>query len=242
VPQLADVSVSTSTSATELYDGSTATYTSVVTNRGPNTATGVYLSVEAEGGSVVGAAAQSGHCATAAGVECALGTLADGASTTVVVTLTAGGGNLDVLLRSGADEPDPETVNNVSRSDSAVLPGHAGAPVLALRGSSFQPPLHARVSGKARVVTTTIHVDEPATLYVQVLDGAGHAVRMLPGTLVDYLPAQRPHTTISHAVDHAQWVPLGLRFAARAGRTYRVFVKAVAANGIAATQTIHFTT
>lgn len=245
VPQLADISVSTTSAGpTAVYDGSVVTYTSVVTNNGPDTATGVYLAVDAEGASVVGAAAQGGSCASAAGVECELGTLARGASTTVSVTLTAATGSrsLEALLRSGADQPDPEIANNLSRSDSAVLPGHAGAPVLSLRGGSFEPPLHARVSGKARLVSTSIHVDEPATLFVQVLDGAGHVVRLLAGTLVDYLPSHRAHTVIPHAVAGAQWVPLSLRFAAPASRTYRIVVRAVAGNGVAATQTIHVTT
>jgi hypothetical protein len=234
---LADISLTTlSPDAGPLYASSTVTFTSVVTNRGPDTATGVYLAADLDGASVVGAVTASGSCSTAGALACTLGELPDGASAVVTVTLAPAAGSRTVVdaARSGADQADPATPNNVSRSELAVLPGHAGAPVLAAA------PLGARASGGARLLTTSIHVDEPATIFVGLVDAAGKAVPMLPRTLVDYLPALRPHMVIPHAVDRARWVPLSLRFAGPAGRGYRLVVRAVAPNGATATTTVRF--
>jgi hypothetical protein len=126
--------------------------------------------------------------------------------------------------------------------ETAVLAGHAGEPGLATPGGAFQPPLFAQRSGDAWVVSTTVHVDEPAKLSVQVLDAKGRPVAMLPGTLVNYLPARRPHTLIPQQIERAQWVPLQLRIRSTTGRVYEIVTRAVGPNGATSSAIAHFRT
>jgi uncharacterized repeat protein (TIGR01451 family) len=242
---VADISVTTLAPAgTAFFADSTATYTSVVTNTGPDAATGVYLSVQPEGARILASSAAGGSCSSSTAVDCALGSLASGASAVVSVTLAPASGSADVvhIARAGAAEPDPQTTNNLTRVETPVLAGHAGAPELTTPGGAFQPPLFARHSGNAWEVSTTVHLDEPASLSVQVLDAKGRPVAMLPGSLVNYLPARRPHTLIPHQIDRAQWVPLQLRIGGATGRVYGILARAVGPDGSSSTTTIHFRT
>jgi len=83
---------------------------------------------------------------------------------------------------------------------------------------------------------------KPAKLSVQVLDTRERPVTMLPGTLVNYLPARRPHTLIPHQIDRARWIPLQLRFRGAAGRVYAIVARAVGPDGSSSSTTIHFRT
>jgi uncharacterized repeat protein (TIGR01451 family) len=242
---VADISVTTLAPAgSAFFADSTATYTSIVTNIGPDTATGVYLSVQPEGARVLASSAAGGSCSSSSAIDCALGSLASGASAVVTVTLAPAAGSDDLVhtARAGAAEPDPQAANNISRVETPVLAGHAGEPGLATPGGAFQPPLFAQRSGNAWMVSTTVHVDEPAELSVQVLDAKGRPVAMLPGTLVNYLPARRPHTLIAHQIDRAQWVPLQLRIRSATGQVYGIVTQAVGLNGASSSAIIHFRT
>jgi hypothetical protein len=242
---VADISVTTMPpAATVFFAESTPTYTSVVTNTGPDTATGVYLTVQPDGARVLGSFATGGSCTTAAVVDCSLGSLASGASAVVTVTLQPATGSGDVVhtAQAGAEEPDPQAGNNITRLETPVFAGHPGAPALATPGGAFQPPLFARASGNAWVVSTTVHIDEPAKLTVQVLDAKGQPVTMLPGTLVNYLPARRPHRLIPHQIDRALWVPLQLRIHGTSGRNYRIVARATGPDGSSSSTTIRFGT
>jgi hypothetical protein len=77
---------------------------------------------------------------------------------------------------------------------------------------------------------------------VQVLDAKGQPVTMLPGTLVNYLPARRPHLLIPHQIDRALWIPLQLRIRGTTGRLYRIVARAIGPDGSSATTTIRFGT
>jgi hypothetical protein len=200
--------------------------------------------VQPEGARVVASSATGGSCSGSSDLDCELGSLASGASAVVTVTLTPATGSADVVhtARAGAAEPDPQTANNIARVQTAVLAGHAGKPGLTTAGGAFQPPLFAQRSGSAWVVATTVHIDEPAKLSVQVLDAKGRPVAMLPGTLVNYLPARRPHTLIPHQIDRAQWVPLQLRIGGATGRVYGIVARAVGSDGSSSATTIHFRT
>jgi hypothetical protein len=216
----------------------------VVTNTGPDPATGVYLSVRPEGARVLASSVAGGSCAASAVVDCALGSLASGASAVVTVTLAPAAGSEDVVhaAMAGAVELDPQPANNLSRVATRVLAGHAGAPNLTTPGGAFQPPLFAQRSGNAWIVSTTVHLDEPATLSVQVLDAKGRPVTMLPGSLVNYMPARRPHTLIPNTINRPQWVPLQLRIRGAAGKDYGIVARAVGSDGSSAATTIHFRT
>jgi hypothetical protein len=188
---VADISVITlPPAATAFFADSTPTYTSVVTNTGPDPATGVHLTVQPEGARVLASFAAIGSCSGSSVVDCQLGNLASGASTVVTITLSPNLGSSDVVhtALAGSAEPDPQAGNNTTRLETPVLGGHPGAPGLATPGGAFQPPLFARRSGGAWVVATTVHIDEPAKFTVQVLDARGQPVTMLPGTLVNYCP------------------------------------------------------
>jgi hypothetical protein len=243
-PARADVSVRTlPPAAASIFADATVTYTSIVTNAGPDTATGVFLTAAPYGARVAAMQASQGSCSGADTVQCAVGSLSSGASAVVSLTYAPTAGSTAVLFdaRVGADQPDPDTGNNLGRVQTAVLPGHAGAPVLAAAGGgAFAPPLVARGSGAVRILTSSLHVDEPATVYVRVYDGAGKVITMLPGTLVDYRPAQRDHTVIPQAIDGARWVALRLRVGRTKTTSYRVVVRAVGPDGDAATTTLLF--
>jgi uncharacterized repeat protein (TIGR01451 family) len=62
------------------------TYTSIVTNAGPDTATGVFLDVAPVGARVVSSQPSAGSCSDADGLQCSLG--ADGEAATATVFLS----------------------------------------------------------------------------------------------------------------------------------------------------------
>jgi hypothetical protein len=242
---VADIAITTlAPVGSAFFADSIATYTDVVTNTGPDTATNVYLAVQPEGARVIAASAAGGSCSSGAEIDCAFGSLGSGASAVVTVTLAPAAGSTDIIStsRAGATEPDPQSSNNLTRVETPVLAGHAGAPGLTTPGGAFQPPLFARRSGSAWVVSSTVHVDEPVKLSVQVMNTKGKAVVMLPGTLVNYLPAGRPHTLIPHQIQRAQWVPLQLRFKSAPGKGYAIIAQAVGPDGALSSTTIHFRT
>lgn len=229
-PELADVSIASFPSASSVFADGNLTFTTTVANAGPSTATGISVSVEPGGSRLLASA--SGN----------VGTLAPGATATITLTLapTVASGAMTATFRVSSNEPDPQPTNNVAMVTTPVLAGHAGPPVLQGTGGAFAPPLFARRSGAAWVVLTRVHVDEASTILVRVVDGAGREQTMLPGTLVDYLPAGRPHTRIPHVVGGAGWVPLQVRVAGAAGRSYAVVVGATGPDGSAATTSIGF--
>lgn len=227
----ADISVQVATPTGLLFASSDVTYTVVVSNAGPADATGVHLGVLPAGSRVLAGAAGD------------LGSLAAGASVTAKVTLVPdAAGGMSTIFSAGADQSDPSPGNNVVVVSAAVHTGHAGAPGLLSGQGAFKPPLVAVRSGGGWVVNTKVFVDEPAALVVGVVDKSGKQQTMLPGTLVDYLPANRPHVTIPHVVDAAAWLPLHIKIGGAAGRSYSVVVRAVGPDGSAASTTIGFRT
>jgi hypothetical protein len=158
--------------------------------------------------------------------------------------LAPAAGSTDVIHTAvaGAVELDPQGANNITRVETPVLAGHAGAPKLSTPGGAFQPPLFARQSGKSWIVSTTVHVDEPAALSIEVRDAKGRVVTMLPGTLVNYLPARRPHALIPNRISRPQWVPLQLRIRSATGKDYGIVARAVGPDGTSSSTTIHFRT
>lgn len=229
---VADIGVAVTSPAGEAFAGSEVTYTATVTNAGPSQATGVHLAVMPAGSRVLSSAAGD------------LGELDAGASTTVSVTLVPNGpGTMAVTFAAGADQTDPNPGDNVEVLSMPVLAGHSGPPILQTgTQGAFTPPLLAVRKGDAWVVATRVHVDEPAAMTVRVLDGSGNAQTMLPGTLVDWLPAMRPHASIPHVLTAPGWMPLKLVVGGAAGRRYRIVVQAVGPDGSTGSTTIPFRT
>jgi uncharacterized repeat protein (TIGR01451 family) len=96
------------------------TYTLEATNNGPNAAPDAsLLDTLPEDATFVSASA---GCTHAAGqVDCALGTLAPGASTTVTITVTAKArGVITNTARVGSSAPDPDTSNNTATTETTV--------------------------------------------------------------------------------------------------------------------------
>ena len=226
-----DIWISVKAPTGNVFAASQVTYVATITNAGPTDATGVRLGVVPAGSRVLSSAGD-------------LGDLAVGASTTASVTLLPNGpGTMAVTFAARADQPDPQQGNNVEVLSTPVLAGHPGAPGLQTASQgAFKPPLLAVRKGHAWVVSTRVHVDEPAALTVRVLDGSGKAQTMLPGTLVDWLPANRPHSSIPHVLTAAGWMPLKLEIDGAGGRRYRVVVQAIGPDGSVGSTSIGFRT
>ncbi len=244
-PPTADISLATVGAVRSVFAGENITYTDVVTNHGPSTATAVYLVEDLTGGGrFLASAASAGSCSGTGHVTCALGSLASGASDVVTLTMQApaAAATLASSAVAGADQMDPQSANNAGRVETDVLSGHAGAPGLVRPGGAFAPPLLARAEGRVRAVTTSVTLDESASISVSILDRAGHKVTLLPGSRIDYLPTGHPHTVLQHLIDRARTVPLRLRLAAPAGRQYRIVVGALAPTGESSSLVIPFAT
>jgi len=241
----ADISVQTLGAVSTVFAGQNITYTTVVTNVGPLTATDVHLVDSTSGGArVVTSAVSRGSCSGAAEISCSFGSLASGASAVVTLTVGAPAGPATIanLAVAGADQVDPQSSNNSSRAETVVLAGHAGAPILSTHGGAFAPPLFARAEGGARVVGTSVTLDEAAAISVSIFDSAGHAVTLLPGSRVDYIPSGRPHIALPRVVDRGRSIPLRLRLKAPAGNRYRIVVRALAPSGESSSLAIAFRT
>jgi uncharacterized repeat protein (TIGR01451 family) len=244
-PPSSDISVRTLGAASSVFAGQNISYTTVVTNLGPSTATGVYLVDDTTGGArFLRSAASAGSCTGAVRVSCTLGTLAVGASAVVTLTVDTPVGATTIVsaAAAGADQLDPQSANNSSRAETVVLPGHAGAPVLSTPGGAFAPPLFARADGGARVVSTSVTLDEGAAISVSIFDSAGRAVMILPGSRLDYIPSGHPHSALQRMIDRGRTVPLRLRLRGAARRRYRIVVRAVAPSGESSSLTIAFGT
>ncbi|MFD0071468.1 calcium-binding protein [Streptomyces sp. NPDC127166] len=124
-PPYADLSV-TKSGTTTVSIGDRATYTVTVTNAASSTATatGVTLTdtLSGAGGTLVSAVPSQGTCTTTATTaNCALGSLAPGASATVTVTAEPRAtGTLTDTAGVSATQPDPVTTGNTATATTAV--------------------------------------------------------------------------------------------------------------------------
>jgi uncharacterized repeat protein (TIGR01451 family) len=99
------------------------TYTMVVTNNGPFTATGVTAADPLpEGTSFVSVSTTQGTCANNAGlIQCSLGTMAPGATVTITLVVTATRvGTLTNTVTVVGKEPESNTANNTATATTLV--------------------------------------------------------------------------------------------------------------------------
>ena len=137
------------------------TYTLTVVNAGPNVATAVAVSDVVPAGFVfVSADPRCTFDASAASVACALGDLADGASTDVTITLRPQTPNAGQTVRNTAsvtsDQPDPDLRDNTSGADVDVEPEADLAIVKSANSATVQ-------AGDTFTYTLVVTNDGPST-------------------------------------------------------------------------------
>jgi uncharacterized repeat protein (TIGR01451 family) len=120
------LSITKTASTSSLVAGGQVTYTLAVQDTGPSDASGVTVSDPLPAGqTIVSAIPSQGSCTIAAGVVCALGTVADGGSAQVLVTANVKpnlAGEFKNVASVTSGQPDPESGNNSSSSSVAVTP------------------------------------------------------------------------------------------------------------------------
>jgi uncharacterized repeat protein (TIGR01451 family) len=119
----ADLAVVMSVKPSSVKAGSKLTYTIGVSNLGPATATSVILQDVLPAGVVLDriSTARGVSCSVDTIIECSLGTLTSGASTSVKITVkTTEIGTLVNTASVSAAEPDPDTANNTATETAIV--------------------------------------------------------------------------------------------------------------------------
>jgi uncharacterized repeat protein (TIGR01451 family) len=127
VPVSADLSVAKNDFVDPVLLGGDVSYTITVSNSGPYAATGVSLVDDLpDGVTFVSSSPSAPTCSESAGtVTCALGSLARGASTNVIVTVTAPNAATDLTNTatvSATAPADPNTANNTDSETTLVRP------------------------------------------------------------------------------------------------------------------------
>lgn len=142
----ADLAISNTVNTTPVLVNDNIAYTLQVTNMGPHTASAVTLMDTIPAGTVfVSASSSQGSCSGTSSVNCALGTLNNGASATVTLTVsgTTAGSNSNTATVS-AFESDPVTANNSATATTAVLASCVGSTGKNISGTT--KPVMARRS------------------------------------------------------------------------------------------------
>jgi uncharacterized repeat protein (TIGR01451 family)/uncharacterized delta-60 repeat protein len=162
VPPAADLVVTLSGSANPVVVGSNLTYTIVVTNFGPASATDVLVTDSLPPTvTLVSAVASQGGPATPNGigqVTCNFGTLAkDGVATLTIIVQPAALGSITNSVTVSADQADPYLADNTASLGTTVVSPSAD---LALSMAGAPDPV---VVGNPLVYTLTISNEGPAT-------------------------------------------------------------------------------
>jgi uncharacterized repeat protein (TIGR01451 family) len=109
--------------------GQAAGFAAVVTNGGPDTATGVVLQAPVPAGATFSSASSSvGSCTGGATVTCVIGTLASGASATVTITLSMSNAGSLTLTSTVQGDYDTNTGNNTASATTTVIEQNAVPP------------------------------------------------------------------------------------------------------------------
>lgn len=124
-PPAADLGITKSTASTTFTPGQQISYTITVTNSGPSPATNtVVTDVLPAGATYVSATPTQGSCSGTTTVTCSLGTLANAASATITLVVTANGTTAITNSASvTAVETDPTPANNAATA--TIVPATA---------------------------------------------------------------------------------------------------------------------
>jgi uncharacterized repeat protein (TIGR01451 family) len=131
VPASADLSIFKTTTTPLVLTGGTIHYSMIVTNNGPDPATNVIVTdVLPASTSLQSATPAQGSCAGTTTVTCTLGSLANGASATIDLFLTANSsGNVVNSASVSATESDAATANNSSAAPAVAVGDPAAVPL-----------------------------------------------------------------------------------------------------------------
>ncbi|MBS1803976.1 MAG: transcription factor [Acidobacteria bacterium] len=124
----ADVAISM-TAPSAAATGSAISWTTKVTNKGPNQATGVVLAFNLDSTAIIASTTSTvGSCGSGSVFACDLGTLASGASATVIVKATPSeAGALSAISSVSSTTLDPSTTNNQASTSTIVSGSLYGA-------------------------------------------------------------------------------------------------------------------
>jgi uncharacterized repeat protein (TIGR01451 family) len=118
----ADLGVDVSASPDHVSSGAQTQFTAVVTNNGPDDATGATLTEQLDAGAAFVATSLPSGCSLsdAQDLQCALGTIGAGDSTTVQVLATAASNDFTDSAAVSADQADFVPGNNTSSADVSI--------------------------------------------------------------------------------------------------------------------------
>ena len=140
ITQSADVQVTKAGSPTMVTAGNLVTFTIVVTNAGPSTATGVVIADPPPAGLAFGTI--TGACAA---FPCTVPTLAPGASATITATVSvpapySGPDPIVNVATASSATLDPEAANNIGQASVSVLAPVADLTVMKSNGATSVVP------------------------------------------------------------------------------------------------------
>jgi len=122
----ADLSITKTPAPGPYGTGLPLTYTLVVTNNGPNTASAVTVTDTLPPGTTLQSSTPAGACSGTTVVTCNAGTLANGATATFTLTIllptTPGSITNTAVVSAAATNPDPNPGNNTATSTITVIP------------------------------------------------------------------------------------------------------------------------
>jgi uncharacterized repeat protein (TIGR01451 family) len=129
----ADLSVSETASASSVPIGGELTYTAQITNAGPDEAVNVTAtSALPPNVSLLAAASSQGSCSGTTSVNCAIGSLANGAGATVTLRVKVSAAGASTVTTSVSSETqDPSAANNSATATATAIASAAAPSVLA---------------------------------------------------------------------------------------------------------------
>jgi uncharacterized repeat protein (TIGR01451 family) len=174
VGSFADLALTKSDSPDPVFAGNTLTYNISAQNNGPSSATGVTITDNLPAGVTYQSATPSqGGCNESGGsVTCTLGTLANGGSATVSITVTTNSeGTISNTASVAANETDLVGANNSATEQTTVLPtplladlslSKDDSPDPVLAGNTLTYNLSAQNNGPSAATGVTITDNLPA--------------------------------------------------------------------------------
>ncbi|GIM96822.1 hypothetical protein Ato02nite_086150 [Paractinoplanes toevensis] len=189
-PSSTDLAVTTTGPAGSVQVGAGYQYQAVVTNNGPDAATGVKAVVTLTGAdrTIQAAAVGTGACSISAPrVNCEIGALAEGASTTVTVTvLPRATGSITATAEAGVATGDAVPGNNTAKADTVIAAAPAppssadlavtvaGTRAVALAGTfAVTGTVSNRGPSAAAAVTATVALTGAPSLILGVTSSRG---------------------------------------------------------------------